>query len=254
MNTSYNPLFRATRAACSELTTPEAWRWYRQQLQTSAALAHQGLTLVRRWLTSSRGQVAAVVKSAQAITLPDDTDPEQVSAPSGFAEPESPEVTANWLAVEANDFAVVESEQAIASPKSVPAAAVPKAEPEPSVLAATEQTTATDYELLDDSQELPTEANEPLPEVELPFTDDLESGPPYLSEEDDSFFDPEEDSNSLLEEDFESSASVSPADLDARIQAFMQARGISTEAEDSSSHHSPTPTSSYSATGAEFGL
>ena len=32
-----------------------------------------------------------------------------------------------------------------------------------------------DYELLDESQESLTEANEPLPEVEIPFTDDLES-------------------------------------------------------------------------------
>ena len=56
-NTHYNPIFRATRAAWSELSTPDARRWYRQLFNISAALAHQGLTRVQRWLSKSRGQV-----------------------------------------------------------------------------------------------------------------------------------------------------------------------------------------------------
>ena len=245
-NTRYNPIFRATRAAWNELTTPAARRWYAQQLQTSAALTAQGLTHVRRWLDTSRGQSVVVPVQDNDSTA---TEPAQVSAPTALELGDTPAV---WNAIEANsDIGTTISQQAVLEDEAQAPAADLAHKPETTI----EPGASLDYELLDEPQERPTGTNgEPLSEVETPFSDDLESGPPYLSEEDDSFFDPEEDSNSLLEEDFESSASVSPADLDARIQAFMQARGISTEAEDSSSHHSPTPTSSYSATGAEFGL
>jgi hypothetical protein len=254
MNTSYNPIFRATRAAWTELTTPQAWRWYAQQLQTSAALAYQGLTRIRRWLNESRGQSAVVpvqrfdstaIESAQVSAQPETTASELGGIPAA------------WNAIEANPIpTATPSEQAIAVAETQAPAADLAHEPESLHLATIEPDTSLDYELLDEPQERPTGTNgEPLSEVETPFSDDLESGPPYLPEEEDSFFDPEEDSSdSLLEDDLEPVASELPSDLDARIQAFMQARGISTEADDSSSHHSPTPASNYSSTGAEFGL
>ena len=251
-NTRYNPIFRATRAAWNELTTPQAWRWYAQQLQTTAALASQGLTRIRRWLDTSRGQSAVVEPVQQGDSTA--IEPAQVSAQPETTASEQGGIPAAWAAIEANPIpTATPSEQAIAVAETQAPAADLGPEPESLDLATIEPAASLDYELLDEPQERPTGTNgEPLAEVETPFSDDLESGPPYLpEEEDDSFFDPEEDdSNSLLEEEFEPVASELPSDLDARIQAFMQARGISTEAENSSSHHSPTPTSSYSATGA----
>jgi hypothetical protein len=183
-NKPYNPFFRATRAAFAELTTSEAWHWYLQQIITSAAITYQGLTLIRRWLTSNRGQVAAVIEPVQAITISDDNDPEQVIAPAETAEPESVAVPANWLAVEANDFAAVEPVQAIAP-----------TEPPPSDLAATEAGEALDYEVVEDGDQSAMAADEgPLLETETPFTDELESGPPFIDEDEDlSFFQPEDD-------------------------------------------------------------
>ena len=126
-------------------------------------------------------------------------------------------------------------------------------EPKSLDLAATEHTTATDYELLDDSQELPTEADELLVDDEIPFSDELESGPPF-QEEDDSFFDPEEDSSdSLLEEDLEPSESVLPSDLNERVEAYLKSHGISAEPEHESNSHSFAPAISHSSSGAEFG-
>jgi hypothetical protein len=75
--THYNPLLRATRAAFAELTTPEAWHWYAQQLQTGAALAQtltrRSITTARHLLNSSKSAptLAAVVKPEQADSQSD---------------------------------------------------------------------------------------------------------------------------------------------------------------------------------------
>ena len=195
-NTRYNPIFRATRAAWCELTTPEARRWYWQQIQTSAILAQkitlQGVTIARRWISASRGQVAVELEQQGNST---EIKPAAVSAPAETVALELGDISASWAASEANDTPTEAlSEQAIAVVEPSAAAADLGPEPESLDLAATEQTTATDYELLEDSQELPTEADEPLVDDAIPFSDELESGPPF-QEEDDSFFDPEEDSS-----------------------------------------------------------
>ena len=183
-------------------------------------------------------------------------EPAAVSAPAATVALELGDISAGWAAIEANDIPTATlSEQAIAASESSAAAADLGPEPESLDLTATEQTTATDYELLDESQELLTEADEPLVNEAIPFSDELESGP-LFQEEDDSFFDPEEDSSdSLLKDDLEPSESVLPSDLDERVTAYLQAHGISTEPEDAAhSHLSPslaTP-SSDSTTEAKF--
>ena len=254
-NPHYNPVFRATRAAWSELSTPDARRWYRRQFNISAALAHQGVTYLRRRLSSSRGPVAVEPVQEHDVMA---TETAAVSAPAQAAVSEQGDILAAWAAIEANDnIAATLSEQAITGAEAQAPAADLEPEPEPSVLAATEQTTATDYELLDDSQELPTEANEPLPEVELPFTDDLESGSPFQEDEDDtSFYDPEtedDSSDSLLEDDLVQSSSVLPSDLNERVEAYLQSHGISVKPEHESNSHSLTPAVSHSSSGAEVG-
>ena len=253
MNTSYNPLFRATRAAWCELTTAEARRWYWQQIQTSAILAQkitlQGVTIAQRWISARSGQVAVELVQEHDVMA---TEPAAVNATAATTASELGDIPTGWAAIEATDTPTATlSEQTIAVAESSAAAA--ELEPESLDLAATEQTTATDYEMLDESQELPTETDEPLVDAEIPFSDELECGPPSLTEEDDdSFFDPEteDESDSLLENDLEPVASVLPPDLSKRVEAYLKSHGISAEPERSHSH---TPATSYSSFGAEFG-
>ena len=252
-NIQYNPIFRATRAAFAELTTPAARRWYAQQLQTTAALVSQKLTHVRRWLNASRGQNTVVpVQQGDSTEI----EPAHVGAQPETTASGLGGIPAAWAAIEANPTPTATlSEQAIAVADTQATTADLGPEPELLDLAATEQITATDYERLDDSQALLTEADEPLPEVEIPFTDDLESGPPYLSEEDVAFFDPEEDSSdSLIEDDLAQSSSDLPPDLNARLEAYLRVNGISVEPDNACGpHYLPTPSAGYSSTGAEFG-
>ena len=252
MNTSYNPIFRATRVAFAELTTPAARRWYWQQLQSTAALAHQGLTLVRRWLSASRKPVVVI----EPVQVGDSTiEPAQGSAPAQAAVLETAEVPAGWAAIEGNDsIAATLSEQAIAVAQTPAPAAGLEPRPEPSVLAAIELGATLDYEVLGDWQESLTEADEPLVDVEIPFSDELESGPPFVQDEDTSFFEPdEEDSDSLLEDDLEKSSPL-PSDLNARLEAYLHVNNISVEPDNACSpHYLPTPTAGYSSTGAEVG-
>ena len=254
-NPRYNPIFRATRLALAELSTPDARRWYRRQFNISAALAHQGVTYLRRRLSSSRGPVAVEPVQEHDVMA---TEPAAVSAPAQAAVAEQGDIPAAWAAIEGNDsIAATLSEQAIAVAQTPAPAADLEPEPESLDLAATEHTTATDYELLDDSQELPTEADEPLVDDAIPFSDDLESGSPFQEDEDDtSFYDPEtedDSSDSLLEDDLEPSASVLPSDLNERVTAYLQAHRISPESDDLANSHSFTPVTSYSSSGAEVG-
>ena len=253
--TKYNPIFNATRAAWSELTTPEAGRWYKRQLQSTKALTHQGLTLVRHWLSASRRQVSAV----EPVQVSDSTgiEPTRVSAPSETTTTELGDIPAGWAAIEANSsIAVPLSEQAITGAEAPAPAADLAPEPEPSALATPEPGATPEYEMLDDWQEPPTETgDEPLLDVAILNSDELESGPPFLpEEEDDSFFGPDEDDSDSLQDDLEPSASVLPADLSARVEAYLQSHDISVEAEDSASlHHSPTLASNYGSTEPDFG-
>ena len=75
-------------------------------------LAHQGLTLVRRWLSASRGQVAVV----EPVQVSDSTVMEsaQGSAPADTAVLEQGDIPAAWAAIEGNDsIAATLSEQAM---------------------------------------------------------------------------------------------------------------------------------------------
>ena len=182
-------------------------------------------------------------------------EPAAVSAPAATVALELGDIAASLAVSETNDTPTeAPSEQAIAVVEPSAAAADLGPESESLDLATTEQTTATDYESLDDSQEVPTEADEPLVDDVIPFTDNLESGPPFAQDEDDSFFDPdEEDSDSLLEEDCEPVASVLPSDLSERVEAYLKSHGISAEPEHESNSHSFAPVISHSSSGAEFG-
>ena len=155
------------------------------------------------------------------------------------------------------ESAALKPEQGIASAESNATATVFELEPEPSVLGTTEPSASLDYEVLESLPELPTATvDEPLLETRIPFNDELECGSPFLEEDDDSFFEPEEhEADSLLEGNLEPSASGLPPDLSARIQAYMQTQDSSVGPEDAAhSHLSPslaTP-SSDSTTEAKF--
>jgi hypothetical protein len=194
---SYNPIHRAIR----ELTTPQARRWYWQQLQTTATLAQrigqQGLTLARHWLNASRGQVAVV-------------EPVQDDAPAA------------WAALEAN-------EGITSVPVQTKAAAL-ETVPTPSVVAQTKlddgAMAAAEDEGIEDSHNLPmVSENEPLRVSEIPFDDELECGPPFLEEEEDTSFylaEEDEDTDNLLYDDTEPDPSPTKADLSAMIQAYLR--------------------------------
>jgi hypothetical protein len=234
-NTTYNPLLRATRAAFRELTTPEARRWYSQQLQTSAAIAQRitqpGLTLVRRWIGASRGQVA-VVEPVQTNTLTQAAAPEQTD-----------------VVVEPVQAAVVEPKQAISPTEASAEAADLVQETAPPTWAATEgndEPAGVDYEVIEDSLDLTmVSEDDPLPEGEIPF-DNLECGPPFLSEEDEdtSFYQAEddEDADSLTYEETKPDPSATTSELSAMIQAYyMRKNSVSAELAESSSAEAIAP-------------
>ena len=193
------------------------------QCSLAQKITLQGVTLARRWIGVSRGPVTVELVQEHDMMA---TQPAAVSAPAATVASELGDIAAGWAASEANgNIAATLSEQAIDVAESPAAAADLEPESESLDLAATERTIATDYELLDDSQELPTEADEPLVDDAIPFSDELESGPPF-QEEDDSFFDPEEDSSdSLLEDDLEPSESVLPSNLNERVEAYLKSHG-----------------------------
>jgi hypothetical protein len=240
-NTTDNPLLKATRAAFKELTTPEAQRWYRQQLQTSAAIAHQGFILVRHVIHSSRKDIAAVSQTSEAIALTEATAPAQAEAP------------AVWLALEANSGVVHEPVQAIASAEVSSEAADLRQEHAPPVWAATEvnedMTAFVDDDGLEASLALAMATeDDPLPGIQIPFNDDLECGPPFLSEEEDtSFFSPEEDGDTekLLSEDTDPDSFSPPSNLSAMIQAYLRENSSPAESvgENAITHPSSTPDS-----------
>ena len=252
-NTQYNPILRATRAAFAELTTPDARRWYRQQLLTSAALASQGLTHVRRWLNASRGQIAVVEPEQQGDST--EIEPAQVSAPIETTASELGDTPAVWNAIEANgNIGTTLSQQSVSGDETPPPAADLEHEPKTSVLATIEPGASLDYKQLNDLQERPIETDdEPLPNAETPFWDALETGSPFPKEEDDSSLDElEKDNNadSRLEGALEPAAI--PSALSARIQAYLQAQDISVETEDEAQvTHSLTPARSDNADSTE---
>jgi hypothetical protein len=245
-NTTDNPIFRAARAAVAELTTPEAWHWYGRQLQNGAAITYRGLVMVQHWMRSSQGQTAAI-EPAQAKT----TDPESPLMESPA--PEQTDTPAVWTALEANGGAVHEPVQVIATPE-VSSEATDLGQSTLSVADQTEGNdgamASTEDQRLEDSHDLTMVTEEdPLRDNAIPFSDDeLECGPPFLEEEEDtSFFSPEEDEDTdrLLYEDTEPDPSTTTSDLSAMIQAYMrQKRGDSDEqvASEAIAHTSPSET------------
>jgi hypothetical protein len=197
-NTPYNPIFRATRAAFAELTTPEAQHWYRQQLQTSAAIAQRitqpGLTLARRWLGASRGQTA-VIEPVQTDTLTQAAAPEQTDV-------------------------VVEPEQAIASTEASAEAADLVQEHTPSVWAATDEVEGAagdDYELLEDNNDILAAEDEPLSEDEISVKDaDTSSYEP----------DDEDVTDGLTHEPIESAQTQLPSRLSLLVQEYMRQKNV----------------------------
>jgi hypothetical protein len=202
-NTTYNPLLRATRAAFRELTTPEAWRWYGQQLQTSAALAHRitqpGLTLVRRWISARSGQVA-VAEPVQTDTLAQSAAPEQTDA-------------------------VVEPVQAITSTEASSEAAELVQDIAPTSLAPMEEVAGAagvDYELLEDSNDILAADDETLAEDET-----------SEEETDTSFYEPEDEdaTDDLTHEPEDAAQPQHPSMLSQLVQEYMRQKNItSTEA------------------------
>jgi hypothetical protein len=229
---SYNPILRAIR----ELTTPQARRWYWQQLQATATLAqtltHRSLATTRHLLDVSKpALIAAVAEPEQAVI--------NATAPV--------EASANGLAPKSISpgGAVQESDQEIALAHVAAVAAALAYEHTPQAWVATEvnesETASSEDEGLEDSHgHMRVTEDEPFPEGEIPFDDELECGSPFLSEEEDtSFFSPEE------EEDPELDPSATPSDLSAMIQAYMLKNSISSESvgEDAIAHPSSTPDS-----------
>jgi hypothetical protein len=125
---NYNPIFRAFR----ELTTPEAFRWYRTQAKTTATLAQtialKGFTTAQRLLNASKPMAIAPAVAepenakAQHPVVQDDgavvavsenaIAPQQEYASTEATEAQDLPVPDGWEAIEANDTAVAEPEQA----------------------------------------------------------------------------------------------------------------------------------------------
>jgi dsDNA-binding SOS-regulon protein len=173
---SYNPILRAIR----ELTTPQARRWYWQQLQTTATLAQ---TLTRRSLATTRhlldaskpALIAAVAEPEQAVI--------NATAPV--------EAPANGLVPEAisPSGAVQESDQEIALAHVAAVAAALAYEHTPPAWVATEV----------NESETSSSEDEGLEEA-------LECCPPFVEEQEDtSFFlaEDDEDIDRLLYNDTE---------------------------------------------------
>jgi hypothetical protein len=192
--TTTNPFPKALHAAWCELTTPEAKTWYgakRAQAKATAtftyAIASQGIAAIQRWLKPHPKQGLLFNPDAQA------TNSISVARDANlvFETTELDQEPASWIwaSTEANDH----------------------------------ETALTEDEAIEDKLDFAMAADdELLPDNEIPFSDEWECGPPFLSEEeeDTSFFSPEDDENTdrLLYEDTESDSSASTADLSAMIQ------------------------------------
>jgi hypothetical protein len=158
-NTPYNPIFRATRAAVAELTTPDARRWYRAQSKAMAAMAmviaHKSTATVEQWLKPKPVPEVVADTGTEKIALAEATAPEQTNAP------------AVWAALEANDSAAVdEPAQAIALH---PEYAAGEVQPEASELEQEPTPTSWAWAATDEDEPLPEadEAKEPAP-TQLP--------------------------------------------------------------------------------------
>jgi hypothetical protein len=139
----YNPLFSALR----ELTTPEAQRWYRAQAKTTATLAqtiaHYSFTTAQRLLSNSKSvALAAIAEPERAQTIApavqDDSaavaglenaiSSQQEHAQTEATEAQGLSVPDGWEAIEANDTAVDELEQADAEWEAIAPATAPEQE------------------------------------------------------------------------------------------------------------------------------
>jgi hypothetical protein len=125
---NYNPIFRAFH----ELTTPEAFRWYGTQARATATLAQtiafRSVTAAQRLLSNRhRFAIAPAVAEPENAKAPhpavqDDGDavavsenaiaPQQEYASTEATEAQDLPVPDGWEAIEANDTAVAEPEQA----------------------------------------------------------------------------------------------------------------------------------------------
>ena len=93
--TTTNPLLKATRAAFTELTTPEAQKWYRTTARATAAgamaITHKSIEIIGNLL---RPNVERLIE-------------EEAVVPAVVAEP-SPLVPFGWAAIEADDVVIIQ--------------------------------------------------------------------------------------------------------------------------------------------------
>jgi dsDNA-binding SOS-regulon protein len=159
-NSPYNPIFRATRAALHELTTPQAQYWYAQQLRAGATLAQ---TLTLKAIMNAQHLLNARTPATTAFAEPGQS---AIEATAPANEPVLEVITSADLTLSE----AVELEQDVSrSPWSRDEV--------------NDHSAVDDYELLLDESEL-------IPD------DDLESSPPLVQEpqaEDISFYLPDED-------------------------------------------------------------
>jgi hypothetical protein len=140
---TYNPIFRAFR----ELTTPQAFRWYGTQAKATAtfakAIAYYSFTTARHLLSDRKPvAIAAIAEPEFAQTIApavqDDSDavagfenaisPQQEHAQTEATEAQGLSVPDGWEAIEANDTAVDELEQAEVGWEAIALATAPEPE------------------------------------------------------------------------------------------------------------------------------
>jgi hypothetical protein len=262
MNTTCNPLLKATRAAFAELTTSEAQLWYSTQAKATAARASAiatGIgTISRLSITTATRllQRKPVLASLEQVEITDARGeaiaPAEASAES-VQDEDTTELRPWTISSQEQTEAAIEPVQASTSTEVSSEAADLGQEHTPPVWAATEvndhETASAEDEGIEDGLALTiVTGDEPLPDSKIPFDEELECAPPFLEEEEDtSFFSPEEEepTNDLLNEDIDPNSFLPPSDLSAMIQAYMRQNSVSAESsdEDASAQPSAAPDS-----------
>jgi hypothetical protein len=259
-NTHYNPIFRATRAAFAELTTAEALRWYGTQAKATAArasaiatgihtISHLSIAVLTR-LLQRKPALAAVERVEIAGAVDEAISSTEVTALAKATAPEQAKAPAAWPTRAVNSGVVHERVQAIAPAEVSSETDALEQETVPPVWAATEvnedMTAFVDDDGLEASLALAMATeDDPLPGIQIPFNDELECGPLFLSEEEDtSFFSPEEDGDTdkLISEDTDPDSFSPPSNLSAMIQAYLRENSSPAESvgEDAIAHPSST--------------
>ena len=162
-NTTRNPWAKAILSFFAELTTPESRQWHLQKLQTTATLAQtialHGFTTAKHLLRDSKPvAIAAAVAEAEGATVQAEVvEAQDLPVPDG------------WEAIEADDVAVAQPEQAEVGYEAIA--------PEPDLSAAAEDDSEAVDGLDDDDTELRPWTNDEAEAESLSRVEDEDEKP-----------------------------------------------------------------------------